>query len=192
MQGGSVGRQASSRRPLAVVLIGVSGSGKSTVGRRLAPPLGATFLEGDGYHASSSIAKMRAGMPLSDADRWPWLARIAGAIAAHVRDGRPVVVACSALKRAYRDRLVATSRAPLVFIHLAIDPQLIAHRLAARSHHFMPPSLLQSQIETLEPLEADERGTMIHETGSAEQTVRAIERWLKLSANGTRPARIRV
>ena len=88
-----------------IVLIGVSGSGKSTVAERLAPALGATFLEGDAYHPSANVAKMRSGTPLSDEDRWPWLDTLGHAIAEHAAQGRPVVVACSALRRAYRDRL---------------------------------------------------------------------------------------
>jgi gluconokinase len=181
MQGGS-GRFYAGRRalPLALVLIGVSGTGKTTVGKRLAPALGAAFLEGDAYHASTAIATMRAGTPLTDTDRWPWLLRVSGAIAAHVRGGRPVVVACSALKRVYRDRLRDEARVPLTFVHLTIDPQVIAHRLAARSQHFMPPSLLQSQLDTLEPLAPQERGIAIAETGTAQQTVAAIQRWLQL------------
>ncbi len=165
----------------AIVLIGVSGTGKTTVGKGLAPKLGATFLEGDDYHTSANVAKMRAGTALRDEDRWPWLAKIAAAIAEHARDGRPVVVACSALRRAYRDRLREGARLPLTFVHLTIDAGLIKHRLMARTQHFMPASLLQSQLETLEPLQADEAGTTVAETGTAQQTVAAIQRWLKLS-----------
>ena len=165
----------------AIVLIGVSGTGKTTVGKRLAPKVGGTFLEGDDYHTSANIAKMRAGTPLRDEDRWPWLAKIAAAIAAHTREGRPVVVACSALRRVYRDRLRESARTPLTFVHLTIDAKLIERRLMARSQHFMPASLLKSQLETLEPLTADEAGTTIAETGTADQTVAAIGRWLNLS-----------
>ena len=181
MQGG-LGRIYAGRRraPLAIVLIGVSGTGKTTVGKRLAPTLGATFLEGDAYHSSFSIAKMRAGIPLTDTDRWPWLVRVSAAITAHGHSGRPVVVACSALKRVYRDKLRHEARLPLTFVHLTVAPQLIAHRLVARSQHFMPPSLLQSQLDTLEPLGPQERGFAIAETGTAQQTVAAIQRWLRL------------
>src|ERR1700712_4976371 len=113
MQGGSGRFHAGGRgMPLAIVLIGVSGTGKTTVGKRLAPTLGATFLEGDSYHSSANVAKMRSGTPLNDTDRWPWLARVSAAITAHVRDGRPVVVACSALKLVYRNKLREAARVP--------------------------------------------------------------------------------
>lgn len=168
----------------ALVLIGVSGSGKSTVARRLAPALAATYLEGDDYHPSANIAKMRAGTALTDVDRWPWLDKLGQAIAAHGAQGRSVVVACSALRRAYRDRLASAARRPLTFIHLTIAPDILRARMQARHQHFMPAALLDSQLKTLEPLGADERGTTIAETGTALQTVEAIERWLRLRAAG--------
>ncbi len=180
MQGG--GKAASA--PLAVVLLGVSGCGKSTVGRRLAPALGATFLEGDEFHPSSNIAKMRSGTPLQDVDRWPWLEKIGHAIADHRRQGRPVVVACSALRVAYRQALSAAARQPLTFVHLTIDPAILEARMKARHQHFMPVSLLESQLKTLEPLGEGEDGTEIAETGTAQQTVAAIERWLRMRAHG--------
>ncbi len=168
----------------AVVLIGVSGSGKSTVAKRLAPALGATFLEGDDYHSSANVAKMRSGSPLTDADRWPWLDALGHAIATHSAQGRAVVVACSALRRAYRDRLQQAARRPLTFIHLTIDPAILRARMQARRQHFMPSTLLYSQLKTLEPLQSDEDGTEIAETGTALRTVGAIERWLHLRAAG--------
>ena len=168
----------------AIVLIGVSGSGKSTVAKRLAPALDATFLEGDEYHSSANVAKMRAGMPLTDADRWPWLDKLGHAIASHGTQGRNVVVACSALRRNYRERLAAAARRPLTFIHLTIDPGILRARMQARHQHFMPAVLLDSQLKTLEPLQADELGTEIVETGTALQTVVAIERWLRLRSAG--------
>ena len=167
-----------------IVLIGVSGSGKSTVAERLSPALGATFLEGDSYHSSANVSKMRSGTPLSDEDRWPWLDTLGHAIAEHAAQGRTVVVACSALRRAYRDRLAKASRRELTFIHLTIDPAILKARMQARHHHFMPPTLLESQLKTLEPLQADESGTEIVETGTALQTVGRIERWLRLRASG--------
>lgn len=167
-----------------IVLIGVSGSGKSTVAQRLAPALGATFLEGDEYHSSANVAKMRAGTPLVDGDRWPWLDKLGHAIAGHAAQGHSVVVACSALRRAYRDRLQAAARCPLTFFHLTIDPTSLQARMRARRQHFMPTTLLESQLATLEPLQLDEDGTEIAETGTALQTVGAIERWLRLRATG--------
>ncbi len=167
-----------------IVLIGVSGSGKSTVAERLAPALGATFLEGDAYHPSANVAKMRSGVPLSDEDRWPWLDTLGHAIAEHVAQGRSVVVACSALRRAYRDRLAKAARRDLIFIHLTMDPAMLRARMRARHHHFMPPALLDSQLATLEPLQADEAGTEVAETGTALQTIERIERWLRLRAAG--------
>ncbi len=182
MQGeGAMGPNEST---LGIVLFGVSGCGKTTVGKKLAPPLGATFLEGDDYHSSANIAKMRAGQPLDDADRWPWLEKIGVAIASHTQQGRPVVASCSALRRGYREALSKGARRPLVFFHLTIAPAVLEARIKARRQHFMPVSLLESQLATLEPLTADELGTDIAETGTANQTVAAIERWLKLRAEG--------
>ena len=169
---------------IGVVVLGVSGSGKTTVGKMLAPPLGATYLEGDDYHSSANIAKMRAGRPLDDTDRWPWLERIGHAVAEHMDQGRSVVAACSALRRAYREALCKGARRPLVFMHLTIDQAVLAARIQARRQHFMPVSLLESQLATLEPLGADELGAEIAETGTAQQTVAAAERWLRLRATG--------
>lgn len=171
-------------RALGIVVLGVSGCGKTTVGKLLAPPLGAAFLEGDDYHSSANIAKMRAGRPLDDVDRWPWLEKIGVAIAEHMDQGRSVVAACSALRRAYREALAKAARRELIFVHLTIDQAKLAARIQARQQHFMPVSLLESQLATLEPLAPDEQGTEIAETGSVRQTVAAIERWLKLRAEG--------
>ena len=168
---------------LAIVLIGVSGSGKSTVGKQLAPALGATFLEGDDYHPSANIAKMRAGTPLDDTDRWPWLLKLGHAIAEHGHQGRPVVTACSALRFAYREALSKAARRPLTFVHLTIDPAILESRMRARRQHFMPTTLLENQLATLEPLRDDEDGTEIRETGTAQQTVEAIKRWVHLGAH---------
>jgi gluconokinase len=179
MQYGTVPRN---RLQYVIVVTGVSGSGKSTVGKRLAAALGATFMEGDDYHTPASVAKMRAGIPLDDRDRWPWLGKIGEAIGAHARQGRSVVAACSALKRTYRARLEETARRPLIFVALSVDPALLEHRLRARRHHFMPPSLLESQLADWEPLTSRERGTAIAAAGSAMQTVVSIERWLRLCA----------
>ena len=175
------GTSPRNRRQYVIVVTGVSGSGKSTVGRKLAAAMGAAFLEGDAYHPAASIAKMRGGVPLDDADRWPWLAKIGQAICAHARHGGSVVAACSALKRSYRARLEATARRPLVFVALCADPADLEQRLRTR-HHFMPPSLLASQLSAWEPLAPGETGTAIKTAASPMQTVAAIQRWLRLRA----------
>ena len=169
---------------IGIVVLGVSGCGKTTIGKMLAPPLGATFLEGDEYHSSANVAKMRAGQPLDDTDRWPWLEKIGVAAAEHLQHGKSVVIACSALRRAYRQALSKAARHDLIFVHLTIDQATIAARIQARRQHFMPVTLLQSQLATLEALAADETGTEIAETGTAQETVKAIERWLRLRPEG--------
>ncbi|MCQ4083300.1 gluconokinase, GntK/IdnK-type [Streptomyces sp. RB6PN25] len=141
-----------------VVVMGVSGSGKSTVGLLLAQRLGVPYAEADDFHPAENIAKMSAGHPLDDADRAPWLDAIGAWIKA--RDGRGGVVSCSALRRRYRDRLRADAP-DLFFVHLDGPLELISSRLAARMEHFMPPGLLRSQFDALEPLEADENGTVV-------------------------------
>lgn len=135
---------------MIVLVMGVSGCGKSTVGLRLAERLGATFLEADEFHPPANVAKMAGGEPLTDEDRWPWLDALADGIRREQAEGRTVVVACSALKRAYRERLLAGHSDHAHIVHLAGEPALIAERMAARSDHFMPPSLLSTQIATLE------------------------------------------
>jgi gluconokinase len=142
--------------PPPIVVMGVSGSGKSTVGSALAQRLRVPFVDADTLHPPDNIAKMAAGEPLDDDDRYPWLEKVGRWLADH----RGGVVACSALKRKYRDQLRA--HCPQVqFLHLRGSPELIASRLATRSGHFMPAALLQSQFDALEPLGADERGVVI-------------------------------
>jgi carbohydrate kinase (thermoresistant glucokinase family) len=136
-------------RPAAIIVMGVSGSGKSTIGALLAERLGWPFADADGFHPPANVAKMASGQPLSDTDRWPWLDAIAAHIGAARGTGQPVVVACSALRRAYRDRLRA-GHGDLIFLHLSGAPAVIAERQAARQGHFMPPSLMASQFATLE------------------------------------------
>ena len=167
-----------------IVLIGVSGSGKSTVAERRAPALGGPVRPGAADQSYPHLANIRSGTPLSDEDRWPWLDTLGHAVAEHVAQGRSVVVACSALRRAYRDRLAKAARRDLIFIHLTMDPAMLRARMRARHHHFMPPALLDSQLATLEPLQADEAGTEVAETGTALQTIERIERWLGLRAAG--------
>ncbi|MFY7067623.1 gluconokinase [Nocardiopsis changdeensis] len=139
------------------VFMGVSGSGKTTVAERVARELGLPFAEADAFHPRANIDKMAAGTPLTDEDRWPWLRELAGWIAAHDALGESTVMACSALKRSYRDLL--REGAPGVhFLHMSGPEEVIWERIAARTDHFMPPALLRSQLETLESLEPDEAG----------------------------------
>ena len=145
---------------VATVVMGVSGSGKSTVGALLAAQMDADFIDADDLHSPSSRSKMAAGIALTDSDRIPWLRRVAAAIRDRRGAGRGVVVACSALRRTYRDALRATA-GELDFVHLAGTREVLADRLDARTDHFMSPRLLDSQLSTLEPLEPDERGITI-------------------------------
>lgn len=142
------------RRPVLVVM-GVSGSGKTTVGRSLAARTGWGFLDADDLHSPDAVARMAAGTPLTDADRWPWLARVADWIAARYRLGEPGVVACSALKRAYRD-LLRQADPDLRFVYLRATPDQIAERLSRRDHHFFPPVLAAAQFTDLEEPGVDE------------------------------------
>lgn len=149
-----------------IVVMGVSGSGKSTVGAALAARLGVEFEDGDDLHPPANIAKMSAGIPLTDEDRWPWLDAVGDWLAA-----RPAgVVACSALRRVYRDRVRAHAPATYV-VHLAGTQELIAARQAARPGHFMPASLLGSQFATLEQLDADEAGITLDVALSVDELV---------------------
>lgn len=147
----------------ALVVMGVSGCGKSSVGEALAAHLGAPFVEGDALHPPANVAKMAAGMPLTDADRWPWLAAIAARVAA---DPAPVaVLSCSALKRAYRDLLRAEAGRPVGFLYLHGTKAVLAARMTARQGHFMPPALLASQLAALEDPRG-EPGVLMVEIGA--------------------------
>ena len=141
---------------MIVVLMGVSGCGKTTIGRELADRLGWDYVEGDEWHPAENVEKMRSGEPLTDEDRRPWLERLALELVRRHRLGRGVILSCSALRREYRRRLAAESVDPL-FVHLTAPRDVIARRLAAREGHYMPAKLLESQLETLEHPEADER-----------------------------------
>ncbi|MGH8851022.1 MAG: gluconokinase [Casimicrobiaceae bacterium] len=137
---------------MMVIVMGVSGCGKTTVGRALARELRAEFLDGDDFHPAANVAKMARGIPLTDEDRWPWLDAIGAAMRERAARGRGVVVACSALKHAYRERLRhgGGAEGDVRFVYLKGDAATIAPRLASRDAHFMPPSLLASQFAALE------------------------------------------
>ena len=144
-----------------LVIMGVSGSGKSTVAAILAGQLGWDLEEGDDLHPAGNVAKMASGQPLTDDDRWPWLDKVAAWIADHTTAGIPGIITCSALKRSYRDRMRGPS---VIFVHLAGSTDQIGQRLAARTDHFMPTTLLDSQMSTLEPPGADEN-TLVVDVG---------------------------
>ena len=152
---------------LHLLVMGVSGSGKSTIGARLAAALALPFADADAFHPPANVAKMAAGTPLTDADRWPWLDALGSWLVAQSAGG---VIACSALKRAYRDRLRAAVPG-LRVLHLAGAPAMITERQAARENHFMPPSLMASQFATLEPPGADEAALVLDITAAPEALI---------------------
>lgn len=156
-----------------IVVMGVSGSGKTTVAKRLAKKLAWPYAEGDDFHPDANVEKMAASTPLTDGDRWPWLRAIAEWMSAQAEDGRSTVVTCSALRQVYRDVLrEATGR--VRFVHLTGDLPLIAERIGHRRGHFMPIALLESQFETLEGLEDDEDGCTVDVAGAPEEIVKDV------------------
>lgn len=162
----------------SVVVMGVSGCGKSTVGRQLADALGLPYLEGDAFHPPENVARMAAGVALTDDDRRGWLQALADQLGAAQRRGRGIVLSCSALKRSYRDRL--RSQAPgLRFVHLTGSAELLAQRVAARQHAYMPASLLSSQLAALEPPGDDECGLTLDIAQSPGALVQAAHGWLQ-------------
>jgi gluconokinase len=154
----------------ALIVMGVSGSGKSTIAEKLAARIGWTYKDGDEFHPASNVAKMKAGHPLTDEDRWPWLRAIAAEIERGCEAGEHLVIACSALKRAYRDILVH-DRDDVRIVYLDGTQQLIADRLAKRKGHFMPPDLLPSQFRTLEPPTGDEKPVTVSIDASVDAIV---------------------
>ncbi|KIZ46408.1 MULTISPECIES: gluconokinase [Rhodopseudomonas] len=164
---------ADETKPRALIVMGVSGSGKSTIAAALADRLGWTYEDGDRFHPASNVAKMSAGHPLTDDDRWPWLHAIADEIDRVAAAGGHLVIACSALKRAYRDILVH-GRADVRIVYLDGSRDLIAKRMAARKNHFMPPGLLDSQFATLEAPGADEKPVTVAIDDSVDAIVSAI------------------
>lgn len=156
------------------VVMGVSGCGKSTVGKLIAATLGARYAEGDSFHPPENVEKMRGGRPLDDNDRAPWLAAMAAGIRDWNAKGETVVLACSALKRRYRD--VLRGGGDVRFIHLAGEKALIGARLAARKGHYMPPTLLDSQFAALEPPDECEAITVAIDAPAATIAARALER----------------
>ncbi len=152
---------------MQIVVMGVSGSGKTVVGRALAKRLDLPYADGDSFHSAANIAKMKRGVPLDDADRAPWLDAVGQWL-----ESKQGVVSCSALKRAYRDRLRAFAPNAF-FVQLNVSEATLRARVEAREHHFMPGSLLKSQLATLEPLAADENGVAIDNTGASPEQVAA-------------------
>ena len=151
-----------------VVVMGVSGSGKSTTAAELVRRLGWDFAEGDDFHPRANVEKMHAGIPLTDDDRWPWLRALAEWIGEHEQAGRSAVVTCSALRRVYRD-LLREGHPSVWFAHVAEDPALIRERIEHRTGHYMPASLLDSQLATLEPLQPDEPGAAVSGSGPPDE-----------------------
>ncbi|TQM64398.1 gluconokinase [Humibacillus xanthopallidus] len=153
--------------PDIVVVMGVSGSGKTTIATGIAAATGWEFAEGDDFHPAANVEKMRGGIPLTDDDRWPWLETIGAWISAKEAAGESAVVTCSALRRAYRD-VLRRGRPHVRFLHVQAPGAVIADRVEHRAGHYMPPSLLPSQLATLEPLGPDEPGVTVTAEGAAD------------------------
>ncbi|MDO5504467.1 MAG: gluconokinase [Actinomycetia bacterium] len=174
--------------------MGVSGSGKSTVAEALAPRLGWVLGEADDFHPPENVARMEQGIALTSEDRWPWLHALAEWIGAHDAAGTSTVLACSALRRSYRDVLRSGVRSDPVagaadgvgFVHLVGPTEVLASRMSGREGHFMPAELLRSQLETLEPLESDEVGVVLDIRSSPEELVEAVIAWLHTGDASTR------
>lgn len=160
-----------------VIVMGVSGSGKSTIAEGIAERTGWTFAEADDFHPKANIAKMEAGTALTDADRWPWLEALGAWMRERSAAGESTVITCSALRRPYRD-LLRTGLDSLDFLHLDGPAAVIRERMGSRKGHFMPPELLQSQLDTLEPLGEDESGIVLDLTRTPDELVDEAVAWL--------------
>jgi gluconokinase len=168
-----------SERRLAAIVMGVSGSGKTTLGQALAKALGVAFVDGDDLHPAANVAKMAAGTPLTDEDRWPWLDRVGATLANATAYPAGVVIACSALRRVYRDRIRGASEYPVRFVYLAAEEHEMERRLSARPHHYMPASLVHSQFQTLEPPEGEPETLVLTATDTIETNAHRASAWLK-------------
>jgi gluconokinase len=165
---------------MIVIVFGVSGAGKTTIGKLLAHELRWRFIEADDFHPAANVEKMRSGRPLTDEDRWPWLERLREEIKRSIDVGESAVLACSALKRAYRDRLRASEGVKFVF--LRGDYALVEKQLRSRRHHFMNPDLLQSQFDDLEEPESHEDVLTVQLGGTPEEIVGEIKAKLRLAS----------
>jgi gluconokinase len=162
-----------------IIVMGVSSSGKSTVGQSIARRLHVSFLDGDGYHPPANVEKMRAGIPLTDEDRWPWLETLAVALHEAADKKQAAVGACSALKRSYREYLAEKAGEPILFVYLQGSREVIAERMAKRQHEYMPQSLLDSQFATLEVTDPDvENVQILPVTDSVEKLTMAVVKGL--------------
>ena len=169
-----MGLEAAPERPATgpdiVIVMGVSGSGKTTLAKGISTVMGWEFAEGDAFHSEANVEKMRSGQALTDDDRWPWLEAIGSWISAKEAAGESAVVTCSALRRAYRD-VLRRDRPHVRFLHVTAPAELIRDRMEHRPGHYMPASLLPSQIATLEPLDDDEPGISVTNEGTAAQVL---------------------
>ena len=156
--------------PDVVIVMGVSGSGKTTLAKGISTIMRWEFAEGDAFHSEANVAKMHSGQPLTDEDRWPWLESIGDWISEKEAAGESAVVTCSALRRVYRD-LLRRNRPHVRFLHVTAPAEVIRDRMEHRAGHYMPPSLLPSQIATLEPLGDDEPGTSVTNEGTPAQVL---------------------
>ncbi|MGA9748589.1 MAG: gluconokinase [Nocardioides sp.] len=157
-----------------LVFMGVSGTGKSAIGSPVAAALGCDFAEGDDFHPQSNVDKMSSGTPLTDDDRWPWLESLAVWTRERAEAGTSTALTCSALRRSYRD-VLRTGAEDTVFVHLTGDEDVIRRRMESR-HHFMPPTLLRSQLDTLEPPDADELSVRVDIDAPLEEIVARLVR----------------